>query len=46
MKYKGMRGRLDFFQVLNRKTARTKYGVKRTLEEKKESKKPFKKKIL
>lgn len=46
MKYKGMRGRLDFFGVINRKTARSKYGVMRTLEDKRKSKKEYYKKIL
>jgi small subunit ribosomal protein S12 len=41
MKYTGMQGRLDFFDVINRKTARSKYGVFRTLEDKKTSKQLF-----
>jgi len=46
MKYKGMRGILDFRHVVNRKTARTKYGVKYSTEVKQIYKRPFKRKIL
>lgn len=45
MKYIGIRGELDFFGVLKRKTARSKYGVKRLPEDIKKSKKPFNRKI-
>lgn len=45
MKYTGMRGFFDFFGVINRKTARSKYGVKRTLEMKRAAKKPFRRKL-
>ena len=46
MKYTGMRGFFDFRGVVDRKTARSKYGVKRTLEMKRASKKPFMRKML
>jgi small subunit ribosomal protein S12 len=46
MKYTGMRGFYDLRGVVNRKTARSKYGVKRTLEMKREAKKPFIRKLL
>jgi small subunit ribosomal protein S12 len=46
LKYIGIRGTLDLFGVINRKTARTKYGVKLLPEEIKKSKRPFTRKLL
>lgn len=46
LKYKAIRGKLDLFGVLNRKTARTKYGVLETAEDKKKRKKIFSKHLV
>jgi small subunit ribosomal protein S12 len=45
-KFKGMRGLLDFRGVVDRKTAKTKYGVKQTIEMRRELRKPFMRKLL